>query len=79
MDGKTILKDLPPKQGQIRLGAAVEIGYFAQVHDSLNIQHSVLDELLLVHHNMIIKIAKCYAVLVSGRAGSDEKRRDSSF
>ncbi|MFQ5576151.1 MAG: ABC-F family ATP-binding cassette domain-containing protein [Anaerolineae bacterium] len=49
---RTILTEIPPKQGAVRLGAAVEIGYFAQIHAELAPQNTALDELLLVKHNM---------------------------
>ncbi len=49
---KTILREIPAKAGQVRLGAAVEIGYFAQIHTDLNPQNTLLDELLSVKHNM---------------------------
>lgn len=55
---KTILKQISPKQGKIRLGAAVEIGYFAQIHKSLDSSNSVLDELLVVKDNMTIGEAR---------------------
>jgi ATP-binding cassette subfamily F protein 3 len=43
---KTILKEVKPLSGRVRLGAAVEIGYLAQVHAGLNPHQSVLDEVL---------------------------------
>lgn len=55
---KTILKKIPPKAGRIRIGAAVEIGYFAQIQTELNLENSVLDELLLVNHNMQVGDAR---------------------
>ncbi len=47
---KTLLHDLPPLKGVARLGAAVEPGYFAQAHEGLNPDNSVLDELLGVRN-----------------------------
>jgi ATP-binding cassette subfamily F protein 3 len=35
--------------GEVRLGASLEIGYFAQAHDELTQEHTVLDELLSNH------------------------------
>ena len=49
---KTILKEVAPKSGKIRLGAAVETAYFAQIQSALNPQNTVLDEILFVKHNM---------------------------
>ena len=43
---KTILGELDTLQGRVRLGASLKIGYFAQAHDGLNPNNTVLDELL---------------------------------
>ena len=43
---KTMLGQVAPLKGEVRLGASLEIGYFAQAHDDLNSENSVLDELL---------------------------------
>ncbi len=43
---KTMLEQVEPLEGEVRLGASLEIGYFAQAHDELNPDNSVLDELL---------------------------------
>jgi len=43
---KTMLGQLEPVKGEVRLGASLEIGYFAQAHDELKAENSVLDELL---------------------------------
>ncbi len=43
---KTILGLLEPLQGEVRLGASVEVGYFAQAHEGLNLEHSALEEIL---------------------------------
>ncbi len=45
---KTILGQLAPLAGEVRIGAAVQIGYFAQAHELLNPHNSVLDEILSV-------------------------------
>lgn len=42
---KTILGLHPPLDGEIELGASLQIGYFAQAHDSLTSDRSVLEEL----------------------------------
>ncbi len=47
---KTILKEVKPLAGRVRLGAAVGIGYFAQAHASLDPNRSVLDEVLSVEN-----------------------------
>ncbi|HHE72111.1 MAG TPA: ABC transporter ATP-binding protein [Chloroflexi bacterium] len=43
---RTILRQIPPLSGRVRLGAAVRIGYFAQVQDHLVPGKSVLDTVL---------------------------------
>jgi ATP-binding cassette subfamily F protein 3 len=43
---KTLLEQVEPLTGEVHLGASLEIGYFAQAHDELNPEHTVLDELL---------------------------------
>lgn len=43
---KTLLEQVETLAGEVRLGASLEIGYFAQAHDELNTEHTVLDELL---------------------------------
>jgi ATP-binding cassette subfamily F protein 3 len=45
---KTMLGQVEPLAGEVRLGASLKIGYFAQAHDELNPDNTVLDELL--HH-----------------------------
>lgn len=47
---KTLLNELSALSGSSRLGAAVQPGYFAQAHEGLNPENSVLDELLLVRN-----------------------------
>ncbi|MBI5959242.1 MAG: ABC-F family ATP-binding cassette domain-containing protein [Chloroflexi bacterium] len=56
---KTLLRELTPLSGTSRLGAAVLPGYFAQAHERLNPENSVLDELLLVR-NMPLGEARSY-------------------
>jgi ATP-binding cassette subfamily F protein 3 len=45
---KTVLGQLQPLSGQARLGAGVEIGYFAQAHEGLKQDSSILEEILRV-------------------------------
>ena len=44
---KTLLGQLEPLGGEVSLGAGLQVGYFAQAHEALNPEHTVLDELLL--------------------------------
>ncbi len=43
---KTILGQLPPLAGQVKLGANLDVGYFAQAHQDLNEGNTVLEEIL---------------------------------
>jgi ATP-binding cassette subfamily F protein 3 len=43
---KTVLGNLPPLRGSVQLGAAVRVGYFAQAHEGLDPNKTILDELL---------------------------------
>ena len=43
---KTITGQLAPLAGSVRLGAAVQPGYFAQAHENLREERSILDEIL---------------------------------
>src|SRR5690606_23603614 len=45
---KTILGQLPPFSGTVQIGASVQVGYFAQAHEQLNPNNSILDEVLSV-------------------------------
>ncbi|PJF36512.1 MAG: ABC transporter ATP-binding protein [Candidatus Thermofonsia Clade 1 bacterium] len=45
---KTLLGALPPLAGERKLGAQVKIGYFAQAHESLSEERTLLDEILSV-------------------------------
>ncbi len=56
---KTLLGELPPLRGEVRLGAGVQVGYFAQAHEKLNPANTVLDELLSVR-NLPISKARSY-------------------
>ncbi|MEZ4658590.1 MAG: ABC-F family ATP-binding cassette domain-containing protein [Caldilineaceae bacterium] len=47
---RTVMAQLEPLAGEVRLGASLRVGYFAQAHDRLNPQNSVLDELLSHKH-----------------------------
>jgi len=47
---KTILGDLPPLQGRVRIGASVEPGYLAQAQAGLDADETVLDAILDVRN-----------------------------
>jgi len=43
---KTLMGEYSQLSGEIVLGAGLKIGYFAQAHDGLNLENTVLDELM---------------------------------
>ncbi|MEW6568483.1 MAG: ABC-F family ATP-binding cassette domain-containing protein [Chloroflexota bacterium] len=43
---RTLLGEIPPWSGEVRLGASLKVGYFAQAHEGLDPQASVLQEVL---------------------------------
>jgi ATP-binding cassette, subfamily F, member 3 len=43
---RTIMSEIAPLSGTVKAGENVKIGYFAQAHESLNPENTVLDELL---------------------------------
>jgi ATP-binding cassette subfamily F protein 3 len=42
---RTMVGEVPPLSGQVRLGHRVEINYYAQAHEDLQMQATVLDEI----------------------------------
>lgn len=49
---RTLIGELPPLQGHPQLGHNVAIGYYAQGHDRLNLEATVLEEILRVDPRM---------------------------
>ena len=45
---KTLLGSLSSKAGSSQIGASVQVGYFAQAHESLDLSRSILDEMQTV-------------------------------
>ena len=56
---RTLMGQLAPLSGQIRFGASLKVGYFAQAHEKLNPENTVLDE-LLSHKHMLLGPARNY-------------------
>jgi ATP-binding cassette, subfamily F, member 3 len=50
---KTILEKIPPYTGKVHLGANLEIGYFAQAHEGLNPEKSLMQEIDNLDANML--------------------------
>jgi ATP-binding cassette subfamily F protein 3 len=55
---KTILGEVPPLAGEARIGANVKIGYFAQAHEGLNLDNTVLQELMAARDDLKLSDAR---------------------
>ena len=44
---KTLLGEIAPLEGSVKLGSSLKVGYFAQAHERLNPENTVLDEVRL--------------------------------
>ncbi len=47
---KTVTGQLNPFDGEVHVGDKVEVGYFAQAHELLNPQNSIIDEIINTRH-----------------------------
>lgn len=56
---RTLTGDLEPLEGELRFGASLKIGYFAQAHERMNPENTVMDE-LLSHKHMLMGPARSY-------------------
>ena len=74
---KTILEQIPPLSGSVKLGASLEVGYFSQAHEGLNPENTVLDE-LLSHQEMLLSEARNYLAQYLFR-GDDVYKRVSTL
>ena len=45
---KTLLGELAPLDGQVKLGSSLKVGYFAQAHEGLDPERTPLEEILRV-------------------------------
>lgn len=50
---KTILEKIPPYDGKVQLGASLVIGYFAQAHEGLDPEKTLMTEIAYVAPNML--------------------------
>lgn len=57
---KTILGQHPPLNGEVNLGASLEIGYFAQAHEDLEPQHTLVEEIESVSGTMLLADIRHY-------------------
>lgn len=56
---RTVLDNHPPIIGDVIHGASLKIGYFSQAHESLDLNNTILDELLR-HQHMATSEARSY-------------------
>jgi len=57
---RTILGQHAPLSGQVELGASLDIGYFAQAHEDLKPENTLVDEIDSVAPNMLIAEIRRY-------------------
>jgi len=50
---KTVLNQIPAYSGRVELGANLKVGYFAQAHEGLRPENSLMDEINSVSPNML--------------------------
>lgn len=50
---KTLLDEIPPLQGEVLLGASLNIGYFAQAHEKLRAERTLIDEIQMMAPKML--------------------------
>ncbi|HEY47783.1 MAG: hypothetical protein AMJ88_01860 [Anaerolineae bacterium SM23_ 63] len=55
---KTLLGDIQPWAGEVKLGASLQVGYFAQAHEDLDPEQTVLEEILSVAPKMKVSQAR---------------------
>ncbi len=51
---KTLLGQLPPLRGEVNLGASLHIGYFAQAHEGLNSENTLVQEIDSVAPHLLL-------------------------
>jgi ATP-binding cassette subfamily F protein 3 len=57
---KTLLDKMPPMAGEVVLGASLNIAYFAQAHEDLNPENSLVQEIELVAPNLLLAEIRDY-------------------
>src|SRR5512136_3093783 len=57
---KTVLGQIPPLDGEIELGASVQVGYYAQAHEMLNENDTVLQSMMKAQQNMTVSKARSW-------------------
>ena len=49
---KTLPEQVPPYSGEVKLGASLQIGYFAQAHEDLRPERTLMEEIQAVAPKM---------------------------
>jgi ATP-binding cassette subfamily F protein 3 len=57
---KTILNQRPPLKGEVELGASLKVGYFAQAHEDLHPDRTLVEEIDSVAPNMLLADIRDY-------------------
>ncbi len=57
---KTILEKIPPLQGEVELGASLNVGYFAQAHEDLHPDRTLVEEIDAVAPHMLVAEIRDY-------------------
>jgi ATP-binding cassette subfamily F protein 3 len=57
---KTLLDKMPPYSGEVILGASLQIGYFAQAHEELNPERTLVEEIESVAPHMLLAQTRDY-------------------
>ena len=57
---KTLLGQLPPLSGEVILGASLQIGYFAQAHEDLHPERTLVQEIEAVAPGMLLAAIRDY-------------------
>jgi ATP-binding cassette, subfamily F, member 3 len=57
---KTILEKIPPLAGEVKLGASLKVGYFAQAHEDLNPERTLVQEIDAVAPEMLVADIRAY-------------------
>src|SRR5574341_1007599 len=47
---KTLLGEIPPLEGRVKLGSSLKVGYFAQAHEGLDPERTVIEEITAVKY-----------------------------
>lgn len=57
---KTLLAKIPPLSGEVVLGASLEVAYFAQAHEDLNLERTLVEEIETVAPQMLLADIRHY-------------------